>query len=198
LFDAFRIDEYRWGIAIGDVCGHGTEAAAMTGLVRHTLRVAARYSYSPAEVLHAIHTAMGDLESSTFCTVCFITFTPDGTGGGELVVSLGGHPQPLLRRRNREIEAIGVPGTVLGMVEPSLVDVAVDVEPGDTLVMYTDGLTDAPRDEAVPMSEIEELLIERGDIEVGALADSIRTLKRRRRPQGSSDDTAMLIVRFGS
>lgn len=198
LFDAFRIDENRWGIVIGDVCGHGTEAAALTGLVRHTLRGVARYSYSPAEVLGSVHEAFSEHQPNTFCTVCFITFTADGTGGGELVVALGGHPQPLIRRRNGAVEAIGVPGTVLGMVEPTLVDVGVNVAPGDTLMLYTDGLTDAPRDEAVPMSEIEAMLIDKGDIEVGALADSIRTLKRRRRPKGSSDDTAMLIIRFGS
>ena len=63
-------------------------------------------------------------------------------------------------------------------------------------MLYTDGLTDAPGLQSVPIAEVEQLLVEQGEADVDLLADSIRALKRRRRPAGSQDDTAVLVVRF--
>jgi serine phosphatase RsbU (regulator of sigma subunit) len=197
FYDVFQIDRHRWALVIGDVCGHGFSAAALTGLIRHTLRSAARFSYSPAEMLRSIHAAVVEHDPNTFCTVCLIVFMPDRSGGGELIVALGGHPQPLLRRRQGEVSAIGTPGTLLGMVEPDLVVTSTVVEPGDTLVLYTDGLTDAPGEHGVPLSEIESTVASKGDLDVGELADSIRALQRARLPEGTSDDTALLVIRFG-
>ncbi|MET0578208.1 MAG: PP2C family protein-serine/threonine phosphatase [Ilumatobacteraceae bacterium] len=198
FYDAFRIDDGRWGIVIGDVCGKGIEAASLTGLVRHTIRATSRTTQSPATVLHEVHAAVAEHEPATFCTVCFIIYTPGPGGpsaGGTLTVALGGHPAPLLGR-DGAVHEIGRPGTILGMVEPTVVDTAVDVGPGDTLVMYTDGLTDAPDDQAVPISEVEYLLCDGVPRDVEELADAIRRCKRRRRPSGSSDDTAVLVLRF--
>ncbi len=87
-------------------------------------------------------------------------------------------------------------GMLLGMLEPTLSTTVVDVMPGDTLVSYTDGLTDAPADKAVSVEELAELLETDGDQPIEQLADSIRVLKRGRRPLGSDDDTALLILRF--
>jgi serine phosphatase RsbU (regulator of sigma subunit) len=198
FWDVFRIDDRRWGLLIGDVCGKGMEAAALTGLVRYTARTAAQLGATPAGVLRAVHAAMAQHRPPTFCTVCFATYEPAGPGSadGHLVVSLGGHPRPLLVR-DRRTEEIGRFGTVLGMVEPSIHEDVIDVHGGDTLVMFTDGLTDAPGDQAVPYAELEQLL-GRADDGVEALADAIRALKRRRRPSGSADDTAVLVVRFNA
>ena len=100
FYDAFRIDEQRWGIVIGDVCGKGIQAAALTGLVRHTLRTAARANDSPSAALRAVHAAMRDHHPATFCTVCFaschVTESPTGERHQRLTVALGGHPMPLL------------------------------------------------------------------------------------------------------
>jgi sigma-B regulation protein RsbU (phosphoserine phosphatase) len=125
-------------------------------------------------------------------------YEPDGPDDarGRLVVSLGGHPSPLLIRE-RGTEPVGRFGTILGMVEPSLFEDVIEIRDGDTMVMFTDGLTDAPGDQAVPLSELETLFSGAVD-DVGVLADDIRVLKRRRRPSGSADDTALLVVRFGA
>jgi serine phosphatase RsbU (regulator of sigma subunit) len=198
FYDAFRVDDGRWAVTIGDVCGKGVEAAAITGLARHTVRAAARHLHTPSEVLGALHLAMADHLPSTFCTVCFVFIDPLPDGAARVQLSLGGHPQPLLRRADATVEEVGRPGTLLGMVEPTLHDTVVEVAAGDTLVLYTDGLTDAPGSQAVPIEELIELLRVDGAMPVEPLADSIRVLKRRRRPLGSADDTVVMVVRFGA
>jgi serine phosphatase RsbU (regulator of sigma subunit) len=196
FYDVFRVDEHRWGVTIGDVCGKGIEAAGLTGLARHTIRAAARHEHSAAAVLRAVHVGLGDQRPATFCTACFLYLTPhDRTITVDL--SLGGHPQPILRRASGDVGLVGAPGTLLGMVDPVLTGVTLTIEPGDMLILYTDGLTDAPGEQAVPIEQVVQLVAERGDVPIEQLADEIRVLKRSRRPAGSSDDTALVIVRFG-
>jgi serine phosphatase RsbU (regulator of sigma subunit) len=198
FYDAFQVDDRRWAVVIGDVCGTGIDAAAITGLARHTLRAAARNASSPSEVLREVHRAMLEHQPSTFCTVCFFYITLADDGSQSVTVALGGHPGPLLRHVDGRVEEVGVPGSLLGLFTPVLVDSTVAVEPGDTIVLYTDGLTDAPQDQAVPIDELIQLLSAEGGEPVALLADSIRPLKRRRRPHGSADDTAIVVVRIGS
>jgi serine phosphatase RsbU (regulator of sigma subunit) len=197
FYDAFGVDDHRWGVVIGDVCGKGIDAAAITGLVRHTVRAAARNATSPAEVLRDVHRALSDHQPSTFCTVCFLFVTVEDDGSQSLTIALGGHPSPVLRGADGTVREVGEPGSLLGIFEPMLTDATVPVAPGDTLVLYTDGLTDAPANQAVPIEELMELLLVEGDEPVELLADSIRPLKRRRRPLGSADDTAIVVLRFG-
>jgi hypothetical protein len=196
FYDLFAIDDERWGLAIGDVCGKGIEAAALTGLARHTLRAAARYSTSPVEVLQAVHLALRDHQPPTFCTVCFAYIRPSGDESYRIELSLGGHPQPLLRHSNGTVESVGTLGMLLGMIEPTLSTSVVDLAPGDTLVFFTDGLTDAPEQQAVSVEELAALVSDNRDETIEHLADSIRALKRSRRPAGSGDDTALLILRI--
>ena len=85
---------------------------------------------------------------------------------------------------------------LLGMIEPTIATTVVDLEPGDTFVFYTDGLTDAPAEQAVSVEELAALLQIEGDQPIEQLADTIRALKRGRRPLGSGDDTALMILRF--
>lgn len=196
FYDVFRVDDTRWGVTIGDVCGKGIEAAALTGLARHTIRAAARHGNSASEVLRAVHTALSDQIPPTFCTACFLYVRPDGATGHTITISLGGHPQPILRHRDGSVTMLGTAGTLLGMIEPELHDATVSVGPGDLLLLYTDGLTDAPGEQAVPIEEVIDLLAMDGHDSVEHLADEIRVLKRTRRPSGSADDTALLVIRF--
>lgn len=196
FYDLFALEDDRWGLAIGDVCGKGIEAAALTGLARHTLRAAARNSTSPTEVLQAVHQALSDHRPATFCTACFAFISQRDPDSLHVELSLGGHPQPLLRRGDGHVESIGTLGMLLGMIEPTIATTVVDLKPGDTFVFYTDGLTDAPAEQAVSVEELAALLEVEGDQPIEQLADTIRALKRGRRPQGSGDDTAILILRF--
>jgi serine phosphatase RsbU (regulator of sigma subunit) len=196
FYDLFVVSQDRWAFAIGDVCGKGIEAAALTGLARHTLRTAARHSQAPTDVLQSVHHALRDHQPPTFCTACFGYLSPIEGGSFRVELSLGGHPQPLLLHDDGNVEAVGTRGTLLGMIDPSLSTSSFDLLPGDTLVLYTDGLTDAPADQAVTVEELTALLEREGQQPLEDLADSIRALKRHRRPMGSGDDTALLLMRF--
>jgi hypothetical protein len=195
FYDAFQIDERRWGVLIGDICGKGAAAAALTGVVRHTVRTASRFIDSPAGVLSAVHDAVSLHEPPTFCTAAFMIYTPDvdtDAGGGELVVCLGGHPPPLVRSGDR-VAAVGRAGTLLGMVEPQLHDDRVRIESGDILLAYTDGLTDAPGGRGLSAGDVADVLATADGIEHVAAE-----LRRRRglRPGAVTDDTALLILQL--
>ena len=109
---------------IGDVCGKGAEAAAVTALARYTLRTAAARRRSPAAILGWVGQAMleQDAARGRFCTVACahvdLTRSP-----ARLTVSCGGHPLPVLRRADGSVEALGAAGTLLGLLpDPELQD----------------------------------------------------------------------------
>ena len=193
FYDLFPLDGDRWGIAIGDVCGRGIEAAALTGLARHTVRAAARHLDDPAEVLAWTHEAINAQRPDTFCTACF-AFLDLEDGRPRLRLSLGGHPQPLLRSAGSVVR-LGEMGTLLGMIEPRLVATTHVLQPGDTLVFYTDGLTDAPGARAISDHDVAETVRVTAESSAAEVIDALLGLVSHRRPDGGSDDTALLVVR---
>jgi serine phosphatase RsbU (regulator of sigma subunit) len=155
FYDAFQADANWWIIAVGDVCGHGVEAAATTGLVRHTIRSASMHGVMPSAVLGHLNEmllragaerdAVDDDQvpvSPRFCTVLVGAVQPTSRGV-DIILCSGGHPLPLVRRAAGRVEPVGVPGTLLGVTdELTLTDSVVHLDPGEALVCYTDGLID--------------------------------------------------------
>jgi serine phosphatase RsbU (regulator of sigma subunit) len=197
FYDLFPLDESRWGLVIGDVCGKGIEAAALTGLVRHTIRAAARHTDSPAEVLQWVHQAVVAYDPSTFCTACYGVLSLRSDGGPlQFEFALGGHAQPLIASADGSVGPVGTSGSLLGMVvDPVITDVAVDLRPGDMLFLYTDGLTDTAPSRAVDVAELEKLVSDGRDDGPDAVASAIEAAMNGRRPVASGDDTALLIVK---
>jgi serine phosphatase RsbU (regulator of sigma subunit) len=145
FYDFFSTGPDRWLAAVGDVAGKGSAAAALTGLARHTLRAIATREASPQAMLAFLNEALRRQSSeAAFCTIGCATLERRGTG---FVVNLasGGHPYPLLVRAGTSAaEPVIVRGTLLG-VEPeaALEEVEIALEPGDLLVLRTDGVEDA-------------------------------------------------------
>lgn len=143
FFDLFRMGS-RWGVVLGDVSGKGVEAASLTALARYTVRAVAMNEDRPAEVLRLCNRAILEADTGeSFCTMVFAVLEP--TDDGAVVrVAAGGHPLPLLRTEGGTVEAVGTPGTVIGLFpDPELVDVELRLGPGDSLVLFTDGLIEA-------------------------------------------------------
>jgi PAS domain-containing protein len=145
FYDVFTTGQGQWYLVVGDVSGKGAEAAAVTALARYTLRTAAARRRSPAAILRWVGEAMLDQEATRgrFCTIACAHLDLSRTPV-RVTVSVGGHPLPLLRRADGRVEPLGAPGTLLGLIpDPALQDRSTDLRPGDTLVLYTDGLTEA-------------------------------------------------------
>lgn len=147
FFDIFRIEEGIWGIAIGDICGKGPEAAARTAQARYTIRTAAKYHRSPSQVLSVLNAAMfaeGD-EPAQLSTVCFAVWESNQAHKcGRLTLANAGHPLPIMSSNGSAPAPLGVPGDMLGAFEaPSFTDLTRDLAAHDAVMFYTDGLTDA-------------------------------------------------------
>ena len=143
FYDVFESARNDWSIVIGDVCGKGPEAAALAALVRYTARAAAIQTRRPRLVLNLVNEVVRRHSEERFCTAAYVRLRPDGDGA-RLIVSCAGHPLPLVLRAGGDIESIPARGRVLGpFPELASVDRTVRLGPGDSLVLYTDGVIDA-------------------------------------------------------
>ncbi len=147
FYDVFSTADDQWYAVIGDVCGKGAEAAAVTAMARYTIRAAAVRRRSPAAILRLLSEAMLRQEPSEdegrFCTIACLHLDVSQEPA-RATVACGGHPLPVVLRADGRVEELGVAGTLLGLVErPDLRDRTGELGPGDTLLLYTDGLTEA-------------------------------------------------------
>ena len=147
FYDLFPLSDDTWGLFLGDVCGKGPAAAAVTSLTRYTLRSAAVFDSDPVAVLGNLNSVLNqefrgpDLR---FCTVVFGLLTPDGDGCTVTLAS-GGHPPALLLTADGTATYLPTPGGQLMGVLPEafIATTTIRLGPGDTLLLYTDGLTEA-------------------------------------------------------
>jgi serine phosphatase RsbU (regulator of sigma subunit)/PAS domain-containing protein len=144
FYDLFSITDHEWIAVIGDVCGKGPEAAAVTALARYTIRAAAVRRRSPASILAWLNDSMCRQNlDGRFCTIACVHIDTSRPVI-RFAVACGGHPPALVRRADGAVEEVGIPGTLLGLVrDPQLVDVDAELQSGDALVLYTDGITEA-------------------------------------------------------
>jgi hypothetical protein len=140
FYDLFEAGEGRWAVALGDVSGKGPEAAAVTGLVRYTVRAAIVRDIRPSSVLEAVNRQILRQNVPRFCTAA-VGRIELAESGLRMLLSCGGHPPPLVYRREQRVESLECTGSVLGVwPDPNLRDVAVELRPGDAIVFYTDGI----------------------------------------------------------
>jgi hypothetical protein len=197
FFDVFDCGEDRWLILVGDVVGKGPRAAGVTALARHTLRAAAISGQPPTQMLETLHRALRrQPRGADLCTVCLVTVTRAG-GAFRLSIALAGHEPPLLIDADGEAKRVGRPGTLLGVIDSiSVHETDAVLQEGQTLLLFTDGVTEAGRPAAAlgerglrrvcrdaPRLALQELLerIERAALErsAGGLHDDIALLALR-------------------
>jgi len=144
FYDLFHAKGPWWCTVMGDVCGKGVEAAKVTALARYTLRAEATQNLSPAAVLRRLNSALLDQrQGERFLTAVYATFrnTRAGVAGR---ICTAGHPPALVRRADGRVQELGQQGTLLGLFEDvDLTDVRFRLGPGDALLLYTDGATEA-------------------------------------------------------
>jgi PAS domain S-box-containing protein len=145
FYDLFEVADGGWALVVGDVCGKGPDAAAVTARARYTIRAAAMQRSYPSHILALLNEAM--LRQRTpradFCTVALGRFDVRGDRT-VLVLASAGHPLPLLLTADGDVRTIGKPGALLGVLEDAdLRDEALELQPDDVVVFYTDGVTEA-------------------------------------------------------
>ena len=196
FYDVFALRDGRWGVAIGDVCGKGAEAAAITGLARNVLRLLVREGRPAPTALRQLNEAILELgERGRFCTAS-LAVLERGPEGLVVRLSSAGHPPPVLVSADGSASFVGRSGDLLGVLDD--VDVADDevhLGPGDALVFYTDGVTER-RDGERMFGEFS--LLEACRSAAGQSADQIAgQLDRAVRDfsgDASRDDLAVLVV----
>jgi PAS domain S-box-containing protein len=143
FYDAFDIGDGEWTVALGDVCGKGPDAAALMGMVRHTIRAAAIRERAPARVLATVNAAVARQTSEDqFCTAVAARLRPQE---GQVIVwiCVAGHPAPVVLRGDGSLHWIRGAGALLGVFDDAqLADDELRLTPGDTLILYTDGVTE--------------------------------------------------------
>jgi sigma-B regulation protein RsbU (phosphoserine phosphatase) len=146
FYDVFQIGEGDWVVALGDVSGKGVDAAVLTSLVRYTLRAVTVRVTSPAAALRALNEVLLRHETQRFCTAVLmrLRLVP---GAWQVTLSLGGHPQPLRLTADGGVGPVGQAGTLVGLLaDVQFVDDQFELEPGTTLLLYTDGVPEARAD----------------------------------------------------
>lgn len=143
FYDIFPTDPGDWAVVLGDVSGKGAEAAAMTALARYTIRAAAIGARKPSTVLTTLNRAILQQHTDRFCTACYVRIRPSDSGI-RLTIARGGHPRPLVLRAGGRLEEVGGDGAALGLFdEIPLADKTARLKPGDSLILFTDGVTEA-------------------------------------------------------
>jgi hypothetical protein len=198
FYDVFTTAEGQWYLVMGDVCGKGAEAAAVTALARYTLRTAAARRRSPAAILRWVGEAMlhQDAARGRFCTIA-CAHVDLLRSPARVTIACGGHPLPVLRRAGGRVLEVGAPGTLLGLApDPELQDRTAELRRGDTLVLYTDGLTEARAPHV--MWGPEELAAAVATAPTGSPQELVSALVAAALPPGERprDDLAVLALRM--
>ncbi len=196
FYDLFALDaQSQWALVIGDVCGSGPAAAALTGVARHSIRESAWHGDTPAEVLTSLNRAVRRSDTDSFLTAAFAVLDASGARP-ELTVACGGHPLPI-HATGQGATPIGAPGTLLGVVDNVRFEpVVTRLAAGDAVVFYTDGATDLRPPHGLTAQEFAKV-IERATA-YGAtaemIADRIHEALEAILPFDQRDDDLALVV----
>jgi hypothetical protein len=148
-------------LIVGDVTGHDIHAASLMGQIRTVTRTLATLDLSPVEVLTRLDAMISDMGSEVGATCVYAAFSPDTR---RCVIARAGHPPPALAQPTGSVEFLEMPaGLPLGVGGGDFESVAVDLEPGAVLVLYTDGLIES-RDSGIDvgMDNLARALTENG------------------------------------
>jgi sigma-B regulation protein RsbU (phosphoserine phosphatase) len=199
FFDVFRTGRGSHSVVLGDVSGKGPSAAVVTALVRYTVRAEALHSSSPAQVLRCVHEAMARYQPDRFCTAVLLEVAPTGAGA-DITVAVAGHEPPILTD-GRTSRRVGEHGSILGMLlEVDVSDRPVPLRPGDSLVLYTDGISEARRgDEFFGEERIETLVTElAGKSDAAGIATGLADAAVSFQHGEPNDDIAVVVLKAGA
>jgi PAS domain S-box-containing protein len=181
-----------WLAIIGDVTGKGVAAAALTGLLRHGSRFASRYDPRPGAILRELDQALRNRSGDSLCTALCVRLTDN-----RVTLSSAGHPPALLRRTDGRIEETPAPGPLLGAFpDAGWPEETVAVAPSETLLLFTDGVTEAAgRDDRFGLDRLKALFAEHSASAPQQLLAGLEAALERFRAGEHADDVAAIALR---
>ncbi|MFJ1844915.1 SpoIIE family protein phosphatase [Streptomyces sp. NPDC088146] len=194
-YDVIALPKNRFGIVVGDVQGHDTHAAAIMGQLRIALRAYAGEGHSPSTVLARASRFLAELDTERFATC---TYAQVDLASGTVRVVRAGHLGPLIRHMDGRVGSPQVRGGLpLGISTDfeyeEFPETRLDLVPGDTLVLYTDGLVEEPGGDIE--TGVQALIHEVSEGPAGARALADHLSDRLWERWGSGDDVALLVLR---
>lgn len=194
FFDVFESQRDCWNVLIGDVAGHGPEAAMIAARMRYAVRSAAAGCTGPGEILAHMNQALLSIgPERRLSTMALANIHADGT----LRIAAAGHPPPVLRRAGVPAESLKTRGPLLGafpFTAEEVREVEVSLAPGDALILYTDGITDAGRGRALGERGLLETIDRAVDLDPERLVDHLQNVAASRAGGTSTDDAAVLLL----
>jgi serine phosphatase RsbU (regulator of sigma subunit) len=195
VYDYLQTGHRRLAIVLGDVTGHGIDAAADMAMAKFVFRSLARLYPEPAAFLTAANdVVVEEIGAGKFITLQYLTVDAEI---GEVAVASGGHPPPRLLHEHGEVESLEAPGLVLG-IEPGqpYEELRRPFVPGEAVVLYTDGVVEARRNgELYGETRLDKLLAENHELTAQALAEAVLVDCRRWVGGDLRDDCAIVVVR---
>jgi phosphoserine phosphatase RsbU/P len=197
FYDVFPTAPDDWVVVIGDVAGKGAAAAALTSLVRYTVRAVATHVRHPQAVLTALNDALLQQHAERVCTIAFTRIRLSPSDPAQITVCLAGHPQPLVVRRDGDPVPVGRFGTLLGAFpSPQLHETTTTLSPGEALLLYTDGVIEGRRDgHFFGERRLSALAGELRDRDAVAIAEGVAAAAVDHQRGKPSDDIAVVVVR---
>jgi integral membrane sensor domain MASE1/serine phosphatase RsbU (regulator of sigma subunit) len=198
FYDWFATGVHSWDVMLGDIGGKGPAAARTTALARYTLRADAVHEDRPSRILELLNQAILRQAPGETCTVAYGRIAPRRGGGVGVTLSVAGHPLPLVVRATGTVKTLGDAGMLLGAIpNPTLSDYRADLAPGDAVLLYTDGLTDAyAPDRIVGQDELMAALQHSAGAKAAEIAARVQSVALDgRRDGGPRDDITVLVLR---
>jgi PAS domain S-box-containing protein len=181
-----------WIVLLGDVTGRGVDAAAMTSLVRHGARFLSKHEHAPSRILANLDETLREQPGVSLCSAVCLRLEPAG-----VVTSSAGHPSPLIVRDDGRIREIGGSGPILGGWRgSSWSDRTVEITANETLLLYTDGVTDTRgAGERFGRDRLRTFLAEHAGFSPAEMLVSLDRQLERFQAVGHSDDTGAVALR---
>ncbi|OEU85070.1 hypothetical protein DB35_29080 [Streptomyces abyssalis] len=198
FYDFYEGTDGRWRFALGDVCGNGPEAAVVTGLARPVLRLLAREGHSVPEVMDRLNREVG--EQTRFLSMVYgelVPRPPSEGGGSHCTLVCAGHPLPLVRDTSGKVRAAAEPQLLLGVEEDvSYGSQTVLLEPGETLLCVTDGVTErrSGRRQFDDEDGLAAVFADCGGLDAAQTAEKVRRAVHSFGDGAAADDLALLVL----
>ncbi len=198
FYDLFTVGDH-WCFALGDVCGSGPEAAAVTGLARHAVRLLAKEHYTVAGILDRLNkTLLDEGEDCRFLSLLCGELTPLPQGGALCTVAAAGHPPPLLLRADGEVRPVATSQLLLGIEDDAgFYTESFELLPDELLLCVTDGVTERRDGDRLLDDDdgLSKILGACTGLSAHAVAERVRQAVESFGAEPSHDDMALLVIR---